>query len=413
MSLAGAVLPSSESASEWPLLRSLPGRFSPAFALLLICCREAASADRDEHLRAIFSEAGRWAENDWAELVTLAEHHRVLPHVHAALHRVRAVPETIRQRLRSLALESARSSLWFTSEVLRIVRHLDHCGIPVLPYKGPLLAQLLFGDVTFRQFSDLDFLVRRADVLRARAALRELGYDCEQKLTARQERAHLASHYEHTFSSSGKRNLVELQWHVLPRFYAVDLEVTGFFDRSVAMEIAGASLRTLGADDLFLVLCVHAAKHAWNQLSLVVDIARLANRDQLDWGRIVAQAKRLRMERIVLANFWLARELCGTEVPQAFTSAVSSKLQAMLEIRVVALARGEALHPESPGYFRLMLQLREDWRDRMRFLWRLAFTPSSGEWSAITLPESLFPIYGVVRLFRLARRLVAEPGLVP
>ena len=68
------------------------------------------------------------------------------------------------------------------------------------------------------------------------------------------------------------------------------------------------------------------------------------------------------------------------------------------------LSQEENLDPESVSYFRLMTDTRERWRDRARFLWRLAVTPGPGEWSVIGLPEPLFPLYRVVRFFRLAQR---------
>jgi hypothetical protein len=398
MTPASAVLPSLDSTHETHP-RSVAGSCS-AFEVLLSCCREP----RPGLIANRFPSA--WTEADWDGFVALAEHHRVLPLVHAGLEQCHdLIPVRVRQRLQSLVLEHARSALWFTSEMLRIVRHLDDRGIPVIPYKGPVLAQALYGDVCLRQFGDLDFLVQDTDVFRARAALRELGYECEQKMTARQERAHLASHYEHTFSGARKRNLIELKWRILPRFYAVDFDFAGFFERAVTINIADVPLRTLCDEDLLLVLSVHAAKHAWNQLSLVADIARLAAQPDCDWNKIVAQTKKLRVERIVLANLCLARELFGMEMPAGFR-AQSAELQNIVDQRIQALAHAQDVKP-NPHYFRLMLQLREDWRDRTRFLWRLSTTPSAGEWSAVSLPEYLFPLYALVRLFRLSRRLLA------
>jgi hypothetical protein len=63
---------------------------------------------------------------------------------------------------------------------------------------------------------------------------------------------------------------------------------------------------------------------------------------------------------------------------------------------------------ESAAYFRLMLRLRERWQDRARFLSRLLFTPSVSEWNAVHLPKSLQPMYRVVRLWRLAKRLAGS-----
>jgi hypothetical protein len=75
--------------------------------------------------------------------------------------------------------------------------------------------------------------------------------------------------------------------------------------------------------------------------------------------------------------------------------------------RIVPLIVAEdEFDPESMAYFRLMVALRERRRDRFSFWWRLLFTPGAGEWSAVKLPVPLFPLYRVVRIFRLAERLM-------
>ena len=82
----------------------------------------------------------------------------------------------------------------------------------------------------------------------------------------------------------------------------------------------------------------------------------------------------------------------------------SSSLAQRILRRIIA--DGE-FDPESVGYFRLMMDLRERRRDRASFLWRLWATPGAGEWSAIRLPGPLFPLYRVVRMFRLAGRMLS------
>ena len=61
---------------------------------------------------------------------------------------------------------------------------------------------------------------------------------------------------------------------------------------------------------------------------------------------------------------------------------------------------------ESVAYFQLMMRLRERRADRVRFLERLVFTPGVGDWRAVHLPEPLFPLYRLVRLSRLAAKLL-------
>src|SRR6478736_3812724 len=97
--------------------------------------------------------------------------------------------------------------------------------------KGPALAHLLYGDAAARQFGDLDFLVPPGEVNRAVATLRELEYEKNLRLSPRQEKAYLRSGYEYVFGRGTERNLVELQWNLLPRFYAVDMDIEHLFAR--------------------------------------------------------------------------------------------------------------------------------------------------------------------------------------
>ena len=89
--------------------------------------------------------------------------------------------------LRTRYRDNARKTLWFTRELFRILGHLESAGIKTLAYKGPVLAKTLYGDVTERQYSDLDILIRPEDVPRAKAALLALGHTCGPESASEEE----------------------------------------------------------------------------------------------------------------------------------------------------------------------------------------------------------------------------------
>jgi hypothetical protein len=117
------------------------------------------------------------------------------------------------------------------------------------------------------------------------------------------------------------------------------------------------------------------------------------------------------VERIVATTFSLADVLLNSKLTLPRRSP-GAGLCTIWEQIIPAMAEGAEYEVESISYFRLMLRLRERWRDRLRFLWRLASTPGPGEWSAVRLPDRLFPLYWLVRVFRLAARVLrwARPG---
>lgn len=372
--------------------------FNPEFDLLLACCAGGLDKQQSSRIRDVLS-----APLDWERLIQIAEHHGVIPQVFLRLSAEQsAVPAEAFQTLRQHYEAGARQALWFTHELSRIVQFLQARGISVLPYKGPVLAEFLYGNVTSRQFGDLDVLVHVADVPRIKAALLELGYQHGITLTSRQERAYLETGYEYTFDSPHGRNLLEVQWQIVPRFYSIDFDMEEIFERALTLTVAGQPMPTLSAEDLFLVLCLHAAKHAWLQLSWLCDIAALAQRE-INWERVWKQAEQLGIQRIVGVSCFLTHRLLGTALPAPLQTARDIENLANEVIPIVTGAT--ELDPESPRYFKLMMRSREHWQDRARFLWRLAVTPSIGEWSAIRMPDALFPLYRVVRIFRLLGRL--------
>ncbi len=336
----------------------------------------------------------------------MVEQHRVAPQIWASLSQFSdAVPRSELPRLRSAYRENASKALWFTSELVRILHHLRNRGIEAIPHKGPALAHLLYGDVTARQFSDLDVLVRPTDVVRAKAALAELGYLPEINLTPRQEHAYIDSGYEYSFNGPHGDHLLELQWRLLPRFYAVDLDTDDLFRKARPIDLAGQSFPGLCADGLLLALCIHAAKHVWVQLSWLCDIARLIESTELKWGEVYKHAQRLGIARIVSLNLLLAERLLETRKPEGWPES-DERIQFLANEILQVIQRSRHYDTESVPYFKLMLRLREGRRDQARFLWRLLTTPSLNEWSLVRLPDSLFPLYRAVRLGRLGGRIV-------
>jgi hypothetical protein len=484
------------AAAEPRLVLSQPANLQPMqtstseFDLLVACCADS-NAEHADRIPQILS-----GPLDWERLLALVDHHRVVPQAYAALSAfAHLVPAQPLDALRLRYQDNARKALWFTAELVRILGHLESVGIKALPFKGPVLAETLYGEVTQRQFGDLDILILPADVPKAKAALLGLGYACEPDLRPTEELAYIASGCGYVFHGPAGQNLLDLQWRIVPRFYSIDFEVADFFKRAkkidlgtremedrrprpslpVADRIAtqpskncsevsspsreaapecsprrklwvesktppnpgGAKealrpnpdspMRTLRPEDLLLVLCVHATKHVWIQLSWLCDIAQLAKSRQLDWTAIQDEARRLGIERIVNLNLLLAHKLLGSPLPPATQkrslrsandpqpnchserseeSAVGRNCETADEILRI-IERSTHYDTESLPYFRLMMRLRERRRDRARFLWRLAVTPSVSEWSAVHLPRHLQPLYRLVRLSRLAKRFAS------
>lgn len=366
------------------------------FELLCACC-----GDGQKVSHALASGP------QWHELFREAEYHRMLPALYAVLQSRPEVPASIQSALRERYLRHCQRAMRFSVELAELLQGFQANGISAIAQKGPALAHVLYGDTAMREFGDLDLLVRPKDVSRAVRALTELGYEKKLKLSPRQEKAYLQSGYEYVFGRGEERNLLELQWNLLPRFYSVDVDTEELFARSQEHDIDGCRARMLGPEDQLTFLCLHAAKHQWAQLGIIRDIARLAKFD-LDWDFALQEARRLGILRIALVSLLLAKELVGCDLPEQFAKVneIAAARKFVVAIIERMMARRE-ISPESPGYFRFMIQVRERILDRAKFVWRLATTPSVGEWQAAKISDAFFPLYSGVRMLRLFGRMAS------
>jgi len=350
---------------------------------------------------------------DWSEVLRLAEHHGVLPLVARNLiEHARGLPAEVERTLRSAYEANLRRSLWFTVELARIMQHFGRRQLRVVPYKGAVLAQSLYRNLGLRSFSDLDFLISSTDFGRAKQALAEIGYRPARDLTPAVERLWLRTGYERAFDSAAGKNLVEVQWALLPYFYGVDLGVEDLMARAGRTVVGGCEVPCLAPEDSLLVLCLHAAKHLWMRLIWLSDIAEtLRTQSQaqtIDYSLAFGRARALGIDRILGVSFWLVKNVLRVQLPQAAEEMITAdpRVSALGAEFAARLLRGASYDFESTEYFRLILKLRERRGDRWRYLWRLVWTPGVGDVAAVRLPEALFPLYRIVRMGRLMRKLV-------
>ena len=370
--------------------------------------RAASCADaRESDLARIRSLLATTKSVEWEAALRLADHHGTSSLLYQNLSRFGdIVPSSALAALRQSYERNVYKSLFLARELIRILDCLDAIGVEVVPYKGIVMAEVYYGDMALRRSGDMDLFVRGRDVSRIKKAVRELGYAQRVPVPEDAEEDYIASGYECTFDSPAGKNLLELQWALQPRFYAVDFDMEGLFERAVSVSVAGRAVKTPCAEDLVLVLSVHAAKHVWERLIWLCDIAQILKRENLNWEWVQARARQFGIERILHITLLLANRFLTAPIPVPIGEAIVSDRAARFFADKIAadVARGVSYGEEQVSYFRLMMQLRERKADRLRFLTRLTFTPGPGEWETLRLPKPLFPLYRVVRLARLASR---------
>lgn len=379
---------------------------SPEAELLLLCARRTRTAQESADLERLLG-----LELNWRFLLSMANRHRVLALLYASLKsegRLELVPGDARQALHSAARESIGQSLALTVELVRILREFERQGIPAIPCKGPVVAMVAYGDLSYRSFCDLDILVPESHFHIADRALVALGYRAGIRLSAKEEESYLNNECALPFRNDARGHIVELHWRLCERNASVHLPVGALWQRVTPVGLPGMNVSSLAPEDLVLYLCVHGAKHRWERLEWVVCVAEIIRRHpELDWQAIFERADRYRIARLLRVGLHLASSILGVELPAAVMERVAADPSARTLAESVkgdwfVPAQVETHYQERATRYLFMMRSREKWADRARILFYSAVRPphpSAHEW--IDLPPRLAFLHRIFRPVRL------------
>ena len=305
----------------------LPTDPTPEFDLLQLAARGELD---DARARALAAAAA--GEVEWADVLQLGAHHKLLPLLHAHLRTHDAVPEAVRALLLARARVTSQQALFLLAEMARIGDRLRSEEIPFVILKGPSLADA-YGGLAKRPFLDNDMLVDPESFPRVERALLDLGFQ-ERKRSPLQQRGYLYVHGEYTF---GRRvgpmgSTVDVHTRLVPFGYRYAPRVRDLLDRSRDVPVAGSSVPAPSWEDTFMALCVNALKDQWDRLRLATDVAQVADRVE-DWDSVRRVARQFGVARAVHLAVVLAADVLDATFPDDVLGA------ARKDPRVARLAR--------------------------------------------------------------------------
>jgi hypothetical protein len=368
--------------------------------LLLCCARTVAAPQVVGRLRELAP-----TEIDWEYLFLLARRHAIVPLLYIQLdrHASDLVPHEYLSNLRQHYRENSARNTVLTAELCRLITLLAESGIEAIPYKGPVLGLFAYDNVALRRFVDLDVIVKKTDVLKAREILLAEGYTPAKSLSLNQQELLLRTQHNMQFSRDNHRLIVELHWEVAPHLFASTVDADQLWRDLITIDLNGTPVKTLSAEDLLFSLCVHGSRHLWERLGWICDIAELLSRRSFDWHALLERAANADSERMFLLGLYLAEQLLEAPLPEEVKQRCKAdeRLASLAENVVAHLFNGTTHVPAtSREIFRYNIGVRKTLSARARYLLYM-FRPTDGDLGARTLPDSLSFGYYLMRPFRL------------
>jgi hypothetical protein len=384
--------------------------------LVALCARPSLAPKHIARLDVLLDE-----DLDWAHVLDRTRIHGVvgMGYHHLAQQAEGRIPDDMLRTLETVSRRAQADNFRAVQELIRLADLFSEAGVPLLTFKGPLLAQKYYGNLAFRQFGDVDLLVKRADLGRARTLLEAQGYQVARSLTdAEIERRHQAQlGLEFTHEETGV--VVELHWALLNRTFSFSLAPSALWPRARTVPLGTASIQALAPADLLLYLCAHGTKHHWSRLLCACDVAQVlrAHPGLVDED-LLARARRTGSLRILLLGLQLTERWLGETIPgpaRAALAADSSVQPLVHEIEDRWFGTRAGIHsPANRATLWFFLRTRERIRDNwamMRHYGHLALAPTEKDRGAVPacLPapgQGLAPYF--VRPIRLLGRGLAR-----
>lgn len=375
----------------------------PEIELLLCCARTRIDPETAERIRTLLLK-----NIDWRYLVQTSLCHGVMPLLYQNLNDTcsESVPQPILVELRNHFQKNAAYNLFLTQELLKLLNLFEEHDIPTIPFKGPVLTAIAYGNLSLRQFGDLDILVHKQDFLRAKDLLIRQGY-------------HHLYFGEHETANAQAQLLrddglvnVDLHYGMTPRDFFFSLESEPFWHRHSSISLADTKVNCFSPEDSLLVAYVHGYKDGWSSLKRICDMAELiCAHPRSDWGKIMNCVDTLGVERSFLIILLFANNYLGTPLPEI----VSKRIKALPTLRLLTLQLHRQLFCETEQTLRFgettlfRLATMDNLQNKLQYFFRIAFTLNEKDRESMPLPTFLSLLYYPLRLFRLV--ITYKPNL--
>jgi hypothetical protein len=342
--------------------------------LLIRCGKYGPGMESGESITALLGQ-----EINWPSFIELSQWHGLMPLIYYALNRHKHLLDsqsfqTIEQEYRLNYIRNLDRCQRFL-EVLAKLK--THGIIPVL-FKGPVLSQIIYGDIGMRQFTDFDLFIKQPQLDALLRILLEHGFRFGDSLSPAQRKTCLASHGQLCLVRDQDALQLDLHSGLAPQSYHLRYDLDQLTANCIKTELLGAEVTTFRREDHLIISCLHGAMHHWRRLKMLCDVNELQFSAGMDWSYIQAQARQMRIMGLMVLALHLAKLVFGgnREVAPGFNRALTPGVRRIARGHVANFTARPVEHPGALRALKNYVLARESLLDRVVCTKWLLFNPN-------------------------------------
>jgi|GEM_PF-4757607 len=184
-------------------------------------------------------------------------------------------------------------------EIKKILEIFNQEKIKIIILKGIFLAKNIYKNIALRPMTDVDFLIKKEDIIRANKILNSLGYFAVADI---EEVIHQPYAYSLTFLKQNQIRFnnfsLDLHWHILSSSWLVGflkerVDMERIFMEADLIKLVDTPVLTLSSEDLLIYLTQHVFAHNFKKLIMSIDIIETFKQyqDKIEEKRLKEKAK--------------------------------------------------------------------------------------------------------------------------
>jgi hypothetical protein len=259
-------------------------------------------------------------QQDWKVFLESARWHGVAPLVFNNLKNIperHQIPDEIIENLKSDYRKNLVRNTFIFGELDRVLAAFEKHRIQVIPIKGAAFARKIYGDIGLRPMSDIDILVKRADVYHAENVVYELGYYMQFGKT----------HYHIGYINEDDNFHLEIHWAVANPHHPTVIRaedsklVDTWWRRALRHNSEFQNILSLNPADRIYLLALHFFKHrfirpnkVFNSCGALIQLCDLYNvtnyyKNDIDWEKLKIESRQIGLYKIVSVTLSIVNEI--------------------------------------------------------------------------------------------------------
>jgi len=240
----------------------------------------------------------------------------------------------------------AKQNMLMTSELIKVVKLLEENGINAIAFKGPVLSQMAYDDITLRQYVDLDILVEKEDLKKSMSILLENNYTNSIPLKLLERELFLDVSKDFTIINKENGVNIELHWNVFDRAY--DFSENKLSKKELSyVKLNTREVETFSSELYLVYLCMHGSKHMWERIEWIKDIDLLLRNQTIDFSKI---SKNFWNNYSFTLGLHLSQVLFDTPIDSKYDKYINSKKIESITHKILSLY-GNHENDESFKYY--------------------------------------------------------------